>query len=151
MHIPKKEFDRLFKLVPRLAVDAVVTKGGKILLTERMIEPNKGAMCLPGGFVDRGETTEHAIVREVFEETGVRAKIISLIGVYSDPKRDPRGHIVSVSYLMRATSGAPRGSDETKNVAFHDIKHIPRLGFDHNKIVRDALRLMKGKKTKLSF
>jgi 8-oxo-dGTP diphosphatase len=146
MYLPKKQFDKLFKIVPRLTVDAAIVKNGKILLIERTQPPFKGMVCLPGGFVDYGETVEQAVVREVFEETHIRAKIVKLLGVYSDPKRDPRGHAVTVGFLLKPVSGKPLGSEETRNVAFHDINRIPKLGFDHDKIVVDAKKFLKTRK-----
>ncbi|HDI74746.1 MAG TPA: NUDIX hydrolase, partial [Thermoprotei archaeon] len=81
---------------PLLAVDTVIlTEDGAIVLIKRSKDPFKGYWALPGGFVEYGETVEEAAIREAFEETGIRIELLALVGVYSDPSRDPRGHIVS--------------------------------------------------------
>ena len=84
---------------PLLTTDCVVRDANsRVLLIRRKNEPFKGAYALPGGFVDIGETVEAACRREVREETGLNVDALRLIGVYSDPGRDPRGHTVSVAY-----------------------------------------------------
>jgi 8-oxo-dGTP diphosphatase len=84
-----------------LTADGVLIKNGKILLIKRKNEPWKGMYALPGGFVEYGERVEDTVLREVFEETGLKASIIALVGIYSSPDRDPRGHIITVAYLHR--------------------------------------------------
>ena len=90
---------------PLLTVDGVVVEDGAVLLIRRRNPPFAGQYALPGGFVDVGETVEAAVVREVQEETGLATAIERLLGVYSDPTRDPRGHTVSVTYLVRRLGG----------------------------------------------
>ena len=87
---------------PLLTTDCVMFDGeARVLLIRRKNEPFKGAYALPGGFVDIGETTEAACRREVLEEAGIVVDRLYLVGVYSDPSRDPRGHAVSVAYTTR--------------------------------------------------
>ena len=90
---------------PALTADCVVfgldDEDLKILLIQRGLEPFKGQWALPGGFVDVGETVEEAAVREMREETGLDVQLERLVGVYSDPERDPRGHNVSVVFLAK--------------------------------------------------
>jgi 8-oxo-dGTP diphosphatase len=90
---------------PALTVDAVIVKNKKILLIKRKQEPYRGQYALPGGFVEYGETVEAALQREVLEETGLVVKIKSLVDVYSDPDRDPRGHVVSVAFAADIVGG----------------------------------------------
>ena len=85
---------------PKLTVDGILLKKGEILLIKRKNPPFKNSWALPGGFVEYGEKTEDAVLREFFEETGLKTTIKKLIGVYSDPDRDPRGHTVSIIYLI---------------------------------------------------
>jgi len=125
---------------PRLTVDGVVLNEKKILLVKRKNEPYKDKWALPGGFVEYGEKVEEAVVREVFEETGLETKIIDLIGIYSDPNRDPRGHIVSVVYLLKMNKGVIKGGDDATEAKFFNIDKLPDLSFDHNIIIRDILR-----------
>ncbi len=149
MLLSKKKFYETFKYVPRVATDSVVLNNkNEVLLVKRTNAPYKGRWCLPGGFVEKGETIEQAAMRECFEETGIRTKAVKLIGIYSDPGRDPRGHVVGIPFLMKPLSNKTRTSNETSDVRFFPIRKIPkRLAADHNKIIRDALRIMKIKQS----
>lgn len=129
---------------PYLAVDGVVRlwegerfKG--IVLVERRYEPL--GYALPGGFVEVGETVEEAVLREVKEETGLDAQIVKLLGVYSEPNRDPRFHVVSVVFVLDA-SGELRGGDDAKKAVVFPIEDLPfdKIVFDHAKILKDYLR-----------
>ncbi len=121
---------------PSIAVDGIITKGGKILLIKRKNEPFKGKWALPGGFVEYGERVEEAVLREIKEETGLNAKIKKLLGVYSDPNRDPRGHTISIVFILEA-EGEAKGGDDAEEAKFFDLKKLPSLAFDHKKIVDD--------------
>ncbi|OYT59518.1 ADP-ribose pyrophosphatase [Thermoplasmatales archaeon ex4484_30] len=127
---------------PRLTVDGVIIKDKKILLIRRKNEPFKGKWALPGGFVDYGERVEDAVIREIKEETGLDTKIARLLGVYSDPERDPRGHTVSIAYLLSPKEGVPEGGDDALEARFFDINELPSLAFDHDKIIKDALHML---------
>lgn len=124
---------------PGLTSDAVVVRDDQVLLVKRAKDPFAGAWALPGGFVDVGETTADACLRELREEAGVEGEVVDLLGVYDDPKRDPRGHVVSVAYLVRMVEGrAPRAGDDAAEVAWFDLDALPDLAFDHAEILRDA-------------
>ena len=124
--------------VPALAVDAVVVQKNKILLIKRAQDPFRGFWALVGGFVECGETTEEAIVREVKEEVGLDIEILELLGVYSSPERDPRGHVVSICYIARGVGDIVVGEEIEKAKFFYlnEIKELP-LAFDHAKIISD--------------
>jgi 8-oxo-dGTP diphosphatase len=128
---------------PLLSVDCVVFDArGWVLLVRRRHPPFKGWHALPGGFVDIGETVEAACRRELFEETGVRAGRLRLIGVYSDPNRDPRGHSCSVAFLARVQRAKARAGDDAAAAEWvADWWRLP-LAFDHAKILHVARRLM---------
>lgn len=127
---------------PALTVDCVVfDEAGRLLLIERGHQPFEGQYALPGGFVDVGETVEAAALRELKEETGLDGRLISLIGVYSDPSRDPRGHTVAVAFLIE-TEGEPHAGDDAASAAFVADWRTQKLAFDHNQIVKDALELL---------
>jgi 8-oxo-dGTP diphosphatase len=125
---------------PLLTVDCVVLDGeGRVLLIRRRNPPFKGRYALPGGFVDIGETVEEACRRELREETGVKARKIELVGVYSDPRRDPRGHTVSAAFFTRVRRAkAAAGDDAAAAEWVKDWKHV-RLAFDHADILKDAM------------
>ena len=127
---------------PKLTVDAWTRdRRGRILLVRRGRPPFPGRWALPGGFCERGETTESACAREVREETGVQVRIGGVRGVYSDPKRDPRGHTVSVLYDAVAVAGKARGGDDAAEARWFSRRELMKLdlAFDHGRIVREQL------------
>jgi 8-oxo-dGTP diphosphatase len=127
---------------PLLTVDCVVfDRAGRLLLIKRGHPPFKGKYALPGGFVDVGETVEAAALRELQEETGIQGVIVRLIGIYSNPKRDPRGHTASAAFLVRPKSTRVQGGDDAASAAFMADWRELTLAFDHNVIVADALKL----------
>lgn len=130
---------------PLLTVDLVIElldEQVRIVLIERKYEPLGWA--LPGGFVDIGETVEQAAVREAQEETGLNVELKHLLGVYSDPHRDPRGHTASVVFIAQAR-GKPRGGDDAGEARSFDPAKPPQLAFDHAQILDDYRRWKAGK------
>jgi len=125
---------------PEICVDVVIEledqPGRPIVLIRRGTPP--AGHSLPGGFVDVGETVEQAAVREAREETGLHVRLGELLGVYSDPARDPRGHTVSLVYIATAT-GAPAAGDDAADVLVTDPEAAPALVFDHDRILADYL------------
>ena len=129
---------------PKLTTDAVVfDSAGRLLLIKRKSPPFQGRYALPGGFVEYGETVEEAALRELKEETGITAKMQHLVGIYSHADRDPRGHVVSVAFLMKARTATPKAGDDAAAAAFVADWRSKRLAFDHAKIVADAVALMR--------
>lgn len=110
-----------------------------IVLIERSNEP-KG-LALPGGFVDVGERVEDALVREMKEETNLDVEISRLLGVYSDPSRDPRFHTASVVFIAKS-HGEPKGGDDAKTAKLYALEEIPmdQLVFDHGTILQAYLQ-----------
>lgn len=112
------------------------------MLVRRRKPPFKGQHALPGGFVDIGETVEDACRRELKEETGVSAGRLRLIGVYSDPRRDPRGHSCSVAFLARVGRARAKAGDDAAAAEWVEHWSQAPLAFDHAKIVAAAERLL---------
>lgn len=128
---------------PALTVDCVVFDAeDRLLLIQRGNEPFRGSYALPGGFVDVGEPVEAAALRELKEETNVDGRILRLIGVYSDPSRDPRGHTVSVAYLADAAGAVPHAGDDAAAAAFMANWRNLSYAFDHAQIIADARKLI---------
>jgi 8-oxo-dGTP diphosphatase len=125
---------------PSVTADGIVLKGNKILLIKRGKEPFKGAYALPGGFLEYGERTEHCATREVREETGIDAEIVDLVGVYSDPERDPRGHFVTTVYHLKAVGGRLKAGDDAQAAEWVPLNSLPGFAFDHGSIVKEFLR-----------
>jgi 8-oxo-dGTP diphosphatase len=125
---------------PKLTVDVVIPAERGVVLIRRGSEPFEGQWALPGGFVEVGETVEEAAVREVAEETGLAVELARLVGVYSEPDRDPRGHNVSVAFLARVLSGELAAATDAAEVSVLDPGSVD-LAFDHRRIVDDALSL----------
>lgn len=129
---------------PLLTVDAVILLNNKkdIVLIRRKNPPFQGQFALPGGFVDRGETVENACIREVKEETNINVKILKLIGVFSDPKRDPRGHTVSVAFLCAPLTKKekPKALDDAADLEIVSIRQLSslELAFDHMRIIKSS-------------
>jgi len=125
---------------PALTVDAVILVKGRILLVRRRNPPFQGSYALPGGFVERGETVEAAVVRETEEETGLRTGVRRLLGVYSEPDRDPRGHTVTVAFELEVLGGEMRAGDDASGLKLFGLNDLPELAFDHGRIISDFVR-----------
>ena len=125
---------------PSLTVDAVWISRGQLLLVRRRFPPFRGRWALPGGFVETGETVESAVLRELLEETGLRARSVSLLGVYSRPGRDPRRPTVSIAFRVRGPVSEPTGGSDAREAKWVPLRHLPRLAFDHDEMVTRARR-----------
>jgi len=137
MSTPKKHL-RYRNPIP--TVDLVIEiqdargRNGIVLIERRNPPPG---WALPGGFVNYGESLESAAVREAYEETSLRVRLIEQLGTYSDPARDPRKHTISTVFIARA-QGAPVAGDDAANVGIFTAKDIDfPLAFDHAQILKD--------------
>ncbi len=120
-----------------IVIELLDRPGRPIALIRRKNPPHGWA--LPGGFVDVGERVEAAAIREAWEETGLDVTLTTLLGCYSDPRRDARGHTVSVVYVAEA-HGRPEACDDAAAVGIFDPMQLPsELAFDHDSILRDYL------------
>ncbi|MFW9803795.1 MAG: NUDIX domain-containing protein [Candidatus Thorarchaeota archaeon] len=134
---------------PSPAVDVAVVDGGMLLLVKRGRDPYKDSWALPGGFVEYGETVEEAAAREVLEETGLRVTLEAILGVYSDPRRDPRGHTITTVFIARPVAGEPVGGDDAAEASWVSLESLEAktLAFDHSKIVEDLMRWLQHNST----
>ncbi|RME79488.1 MAG: NUDIX domain-containing protein [Methanobacteriota archaeon] len=125
----------------RTAVDGVIIRGGNLVVAKRLIPPYKGTLTFPGGHIEEQESAEDALYREIKEETGLDAKIIRGIGVYSQPSRDPR-HIISYAFLCFA-DGELESSNEGA-VRWEEIHSLlkRKFGFDHGQLLIDAVNAL---------
>lgn len=126
---------------PAPTADVIIEVGGRIVLVRRKFPPHGWA--IPGGFIDVGEQAQGAAVREAFEETGLRVVLTDLLGVYSDPARDPRRHTISTVYIGRA-KGTPAGGDDASEARLFGEADLPSpIAFDHAAILADYFRFRK--------
>lgn len=125
---------------PALTVDSIIVSDDKVVLIKRLNDPYKDSWALPGGFVEYGECVEDATIREAKEETSLDVSIEELVGVYSDPNRDPRGHTVSVVYKCSIVGGQLDSNSDAKDAKFFTVDEIKKinLAFDHESILKDA-------------
>lgn len=129
-------------VTPTLAADAIVElvhlPDRPIVLIERKNPPYGWA--IPGGFVDIGETLEAAAVREAKEEISLDVELVSLLGMYSNPARDPRGHTITAVYVATST-GQPIAADDAKRLEIFSLDNLPSpLAFDHAMVLADFRR-----------
>lgn len=125
---------------PALTVDTIIINDESIVLIKRLNNPYKNHWAIPGGFVEYGEKVETAAVREAKEETGLDIELTKLVGVYSDPNRDPRGHTVTVAYTAKIIGGTLKSDSDAKDARFfkfEELKNID-LAFDHEEILKDS-------------
>ncbi len=129
-------------VTPMLTVDAVIVDAARgVVLIRRGRPPFHGRWALPGGFVEVGERCEAACAREAREETGLEVEVVGLLGVYSSPGRDPRGHTVSAVYVCRVAGGELAGGDDAAEARwFSDLAGV-ELAFDHAEVLADACLL----------
>lgn len=126
-------------ITPLLAADTLIElvdlPNRPFVLIERAYPPYGWAV--PGGFVDVGETVEQAAIREAKEETGLEVSLTALLGIYSNPERDPRNHTVTAVYLAEA-HGMPQAADDAKNCGLFTFDNRPpQLAFDHAQVLAD--------------
>ena len=143
--------ERLTRDFPRANVTAdiiILDTDGRILLIRRKKPPFQNGWALPGGFLDVGnETLEECAVREAREETGLDVELDTLVGVWSHPGRDPRGHTVTAAYrtrpVPREIAEEARGSDDAAEARWFKLDSpefaTTELAFDHREIVETAL------------
>jgi ADP-ribose pyrophosphatase YjhB (NUDIX family) len=123
---------------PFPTVDIIIEIGDQIVLIRRRNPPYGWA--LPGGFVNYGESLEQAALREAKEETSLDVQLISQLGAYSEPSRDPRQHNISIVFRAKA-QGLPKAGDDAMDIGLFKKANLPEnLAFDHNLILNDYFK-----------
>jgi 8-oxo-dGTP diphosphatase len=135
---------------PAITVDVVIFRLHedvlKVLLIRRAFPPFKGKWALPGGFVNIDEALEDAALREMEEETGVRDVYLEQLYTFGNPKRDPRGRVITVAYFALISKDIEvHASEEATHVAWYQVNKIPDLAFDHEKILGYAFQRLRYK------
>ena len=130
---------------PVPTVDIIIEKDDKIVLIRRKNEPFKGKLAIPGGFVNEGELIEDRAIIEAKEETSLDVELKEILGVYSIPNRDPRGHLMTTVFIAKPISGRVKGGDDAADATWFKItdKILNEVSFDHKKILTDYLKWKK--------
>lgn len=137
---------------PIPAVDFLISKddNSKILLVRRKNDPFKRMLSIPGGFINEGETAEDAMRREAKEETSLVVEPIAILGVYSDPQRDPRMHTISVAFITRIVQGNEDARDDAAALQWINVEdeldsliQSKQIAFDHSRILNDYKKWIK--------
>jgi len=128
-------------MVREFACDGVIIKDNKILLIKRAAPPGIGEWAVPSGRIDQNEDAEQCLKREMKEETNLDVKPVAFIGIYSDPKRDPRG-VIAAAYICKVVGGKLQPGDDAGDAQWFDLDNLPKLWADHGKIVSDAIKII---------
>ena len=134
---------------PAVTTDCVIfgfdQEGLSVLLVERGIEPYRGCWAFPGGFLQMDEDAETGALRELKEETGFETGTIEQFGTFTDVHRDPRGRVITIAYYALVQKGEVHGGDDAAAAQWFPIDKVPALAFDHDRILRVALKTLKEK------
>ena len=132
---------------PSVTTDCVIFgfDGGKlkVLLVERGLEPYKGRWAFPGGFVKMDESCEEGALRELEEETALKGTYVQQFHTYSDPNRDPRERVITVAFFALVRIQEVEAGDDANKAQWFAIDEVPQLAFDHDVILRDALKRLR--------
>jgi 8-oxo-dGTP diphosphatase len=124
---------------PWVTTDCIMVIEDRVVLIRRGREPFKGMYALPGGIVEYGESVEACVVREMEEETGLKTRVLDLVGVYSAADRDPRGHFITLAFNLQLVGGTLHGGDDAAEAALFPLENLPEMAADHSMILSDAL------------
>ena len=132
---------------PSVATDAVILSLHQNLLSVLLAKRGDGrGWALPGGFIQKGESLDECVRRELWEETGIEVPYLQHYANYSNPARDPRGQIISVAYVAIHPSGKLKihANTDVTDVGWFDVCDLPALAFDHASICADGIRFAQG-------
>lgn len=120
----------------------------EVLLIKRKNEPYKACWAFPGGFINIDESAEDAATRELREETGLEVAKIEQLKAYSNPERDPRERIITIAFIAESDIKDVKGSDDAQEAKWFSIDELPPLAFDHEDILKDAIKRIRNNETK---
>ncbi len=128
--------DAIYYQNPLPAATALVLNGAnQLLLGKRAVDPARGEWCLPGGFIEMGETMEEASLRELREETGLEGRVMSFVGCFYQNSAT-YGGVIIFGYRVEAGGSTPRAADDMEEVAFFDLHSLPHVAFEaHRKLI----------------
>lgn len=137
----------------KVAVDAIVfgyskNDGVSVLLIQRKYPPFKNSWAIPGGFVLENESLEEAVTRELQEETGIEVNYLEQLYTFGAPDRDPRQRVIAIAYFALVKSAMfqqLKASTDAENAQWFNIKQLPALAFDHQKILKVAIERIRAK------
>ena len=132
--------------IPSLTADIFIFDDDfNFILIKRKNDPYKDCWALPGGFVEYGESVETAAIREAKEETSIDVELKSLVNVYSEPDRDPRGHTVTVAFTAKGNMNNMKADSDAKEIAIFSAENLDEIeiAFDHEEIIKDCLKVAK--------
>ncbi|MEE0901316.1 MAG: NUDIX hydrolase [Methanobrevibacter sp.] len=132
--------------IPSLTADIFIFDDDfNFILIKRKNDPYKDCWALPGGFVEYGESVETAAIREAKEETSIDVELKSLVNVYSEPDRDPRGHTVTVAFAAKGNMNNMKADSDAKEIAIFSAENLDEIeiAFDHEEIIKDCLKVAK--------
>ncbi len=121
-----------------VTIDALIVRDNAILLIKRGKEPFLDSWAIPGGHIEWDEDANHAVNKEVLEETGLTVTSTKLLNVYTNPQRDPKQKI-TLAYIVD-TQGEPKAGDDAKEFQWFDLNSLPELAFDHKLIIEDYIK-----------
>lgn len=134
---------------PSVTTDCVIFgydgKDLKVLLIQRGIPPFQGMWAFPGGFLQMDEDAIDGAKRELKEETGLEDAYIEQFRTFSAVERDPRGRVITIAHLSLVKISEVRGGDDAAKAEWFKLSEIPQLAFDHDMILREALKVLKQK------
>ena len=132
--------------IPSLTTDIFIFDDDfNFILIKRKNNPYKDHWALPGGFVEYGESVETAAIREAKEETSIDVELESLVNVYSEPDRDPRGHTITIAYTAKGNIDEMKADSDAKEIGIFSAEKLDEIdiAFDHYKIIKDCLKMAK--------
>src|SRR5215831_3796179 len=107
-----------------------------LLLIKRLAKPFENRYALPGGFIHEDESLDAAAIRELREETGVSDVYLEQLYTFGDPKRDPRGRVITIAYYVLVPHNQLlHAGTEASDASWFRIDSLPPLAFDHRKII----------------